>query len=153
MNATKTSFQIVDGQQIEWQNNGSTPALKWVDSAGNNWKALGYYQFDNNNEIYTIVVTKYIQLDGQVDWVFYEQYPIVADASKWRILSTGVVIPNTDGIPSALDVDGNIVNFNGWVTNSKYFTIGIGYNPSGANVNINYWVCLEIAEREGLVIV
>jgi hypothetical protein len=153
MDATKTSFQTVQGQQIEWQANGSAPALKWVDASGNNWRAIASYQFDSNLEVYTTVVSKYLQLGGVGEWLFIEQYYITADGSKYRILATGELIPSIDGIPSALDVNGNIVNPMGWVTNSKYFTIGIGYNPSGAIVSINYWVYLEIAEKEGLIIV
>lgn len=153
MNATKTSFALVNSEYQEWEANGAIPALKWVDAAGNSWRAMAAYQFDSANEVYTIVVNKYLQLNGRTDWLFVESYPITADHSKYRILATGALIPSIDGIPSALDAVGNIVDPMGWVYNSKYFTIGIGYNPSGANVNINHWVYIEIAEREGLTIV
>lgn len=153
MNATKTSFQMVNGELIEWQANGAIPTLKWVDAAGNNWRAMAAYQFDSVSEVYTILVKKYVQLSGTTDWILAVGYPITADNSKYRILATGALVPDPTGIPEAIDALGNIVDPMGWVYNSKYFTIGIGYNPSGANVNINYWVYLEVAEREGLTIV
>lgn len=153
MNATKTSFQVINGEQIEWDKNGSIPALKWVDTEGNNWRTLASYQFDSDNETYVTIVKKYLQLAGTTDWILARTYPIVADQTKFRILATGLLIENTDGIPSALDNSGNIVDPMGWVTNSKYFTIGIGYNPSGAPVSINYWIYLEMADKEGLTIV
>lgn len=217
MNATKTSFQLVDGTLVEWQKNGSVPALKWVDGGGNNWKALASYQFDNNNEVYCVVVSKYLKLAGTTEWIFTEQYNIISNNNEYRVLGTGQLIkgnqrgsydasvnlyPDTNGsgaggeiikgdnwvttvagviggvnVPVgtpiiafadnpaqdptkwgfdyvwALDNMGNIVNPMGWLGSAKYFTIGIGYNPTGAPVSINYWVYIEIADREGLIIV
>lgn len=153
MDATKTSYQIVDGVLVEWNANGSIPALKWTDPAGNNWRAKAAYMFDSLTETYAIVVNKDLQLSGSPNWNPYSQYNITADHSKYRRLSTGEILPDITGIPAALDALGNIVAPTGWVYNSKYFTIAIGYNPSEAIVNINQWVYIEIAEEEGLTIV
>jgi hypothetical protein len=153
MDATKTSFQWQNSTWVEWQANGSAPALKWVDASGNNWRVIASYNFDSTQEIYTIVVHKYVQPVGTTEWIFSSQYNITADYTKYRRLSTGELLPSIDGIPEALDALGNIVDPTGWVYNSKYFTIGIGYNPSGAIVSINYWIYLEMAEDEGLTVV
>lgn len=153
MNATKTSFQVIDGEFIQWDANGAIPTLVWVDAAGNNWRAMSAYQFDSVGEVYTIIVSKYLQLAGTTDWLLTETYPITADNTKYRILATGALVTDITGIPEALDSLGNIVDINGWVYNSKYFTIGIGYNPSGAIVSIDYWVYIEVAAHEGLTIV
>lgn len=153
MDAIKTSFQWANEDWQEMQANGSAPALKWTDPSENEWRAIASYQFDSKQEIYSILVTKYVKVCGTEKWLVYDQYVITADYSKYRRLSTGELLPSIDGIPEALDALGNIVEPTGWVYNSKYFTIGIGYNPTNAVVNINYWVYLEIADREGLTIV
>ena len=154
MNATKTSYEIVEGVLVEWDANGSIPALKWTDPAGNNWRAKGAYMFDSIIETYTIVVNKDLQLAGSPDWNPYSQYNITAVYTKYRRLSTGEILPSIDGIPAALDALGNIVDPTGWVYNSKYFTIGIGYNPTdAAGVSINAVVYAQIADKEGLTIV
>lgn len=153
MNATKTSFQLIDSAFVEWQANGSIPALKWVDAAGNNWRAMASYEFECTAEVYTILVKKYVQLVGTTDWILAVIYPITADSSKYRILATGALVPDPTGIPEALDALGNVVDINGWVYNSKFFTMMIGYNTFSQIVSINYWVYLEIADREGLTII
>jgi hypothetical protein len=153
MQAYKTSFQRNELQQwIEWQANGSAPGLKWTDANNVEWRAVASYQFDSTSEVYTILVSKYIRVPGTENWILDKEYPIVADYTKFRKFSTGELIPDITGIPAALDGLGNVVDPNGWVYNSKYFTILIGYNLFNIPVSINYWVYLEIAEYEGLTI-
>lgn len=217
MNATETSFQVVNGEYVEWAANGAVPALKWTDSSGNKWRAMASYQFDLANEIYTIVVSKFLQLGGIGDWMPVPGYVITADYTKTRILNTGALVlgdnrgdydassnlfPETGGsgdlgairlgdywtisvggtlngtpvvpgdkvyalvnnpgqvganwsftYPSALNSTGSVINPVGWLPNSKFFTIMIGYNSFGQIVSINYWVYVEIAAYEGLTIV
>ena len=217
MNATETSFQVINGEFIEWTANGSVPALKWTDALGNNWRAMASYQFDSTSEVYTILVSKYLQPNGIGSWVFKEEYPITADETKTRILNTGALVlgdyrgdydassdtfPSTGGsgnlgeiilgdywtigvggtlngtpvvpgdkiyalannpgqtgsnwsfaYPNALNSTGVVINPAGWLPNSKFFTLMIGYNAFGQIVSINYWVYLEIADKEHLTIV
>lgn len=153
MNATKATYQQVNSEIILWDANGSIPALLWVDANSNNWRVRASYQFDSNTEVYAIVVTKELKLNGTTDWVHYSQYEIIADYSKYRILSTGIIVEDITGIPAALDADGNVVDPDGWVYNSKFFTMLVGYNDSATVVSINHWVYIEMASAEGLTIV
>lgn len=96
MDATKTSFDLEENQWVEKAAHGAVPALKWTDSSGNNFRALGLYVFDNLNEIYTVRVLKQIQPIGLTKWIEHSQYNLTADKTKYRILGTGEAI---NGLP------------------------------------------------------
>lgn len=155
MIATKTSYQPVNGEWVQWDANGDIPALTWTDAHGNQWRATAAYFFDSAAGAYSIPVQKWVKPFGTSEWIKDGYYSIVADQSKYRRLSTGSLLTweeiESGPIPSAIDSLGNIVEPTGWVYNSKYFTISIGYNPYDLPVNINDWVYLEIADKEGLV--
>lgn len=147
MNAIKKSYQKINNELIE-QVYGSIPAVYWTDENGNNFRALAMcLPFYNDQEIYMVDVKVQVQPNGLPDWLFIREYKLSADDSKYRSLTTGELTDST----IALDENGNLNP--GYVTNGKFFTIAIGYNPTGAIVNVFDWIYTNIADREGLTLI
>lgn len=164
MNATKINFDIVNGILTE-QKYGSIPALTWVDTFGNKYRAMCInLPFNNYNESYPAFIKKQIQPSGTTLWLDVEQYSITAEGNQFRDLSTGAIILNPDGsicadptlltppLTSALDSTGAVINPTGFVTNGKFFTLMIGYNISNQPLSVFNFVYTEIAEKENLTI-
>lgn len=162
--ATKKAYDYKNGEYVE-QVYGSIPFLEWQDENQNTFRAMALnLAFSTQDESYKVIISKEVKPKGLDKWLALEQYVLVADFSDWRWIATGQLVRNPDGticrdlntldpVPvSALDADGKIVRMDGCVTNGKYFTIGIGFNPSQSPVSVYYWIYLDIADKEGLTL-
>lgn len=142
--ATKKQYQLVNGNMVE-QPFGSIPAVFWTDNNGNSFRAFpSDLLFWNKDEIYIVKVKKEIKPNGLTDWLSHSEYNLTADSTKYRSLSTGLVVEASE----ALDENGVIKQ--GYFTNGKFFTVVLGYNPSNTPISLFNFIYSEIAEEEGV---
>jgi len=145
MDATKNQYQVINGVMTVSTPYGSIPAVEWTDANGNNFRAYpSNLLFYNSEEVYIVQVVKELKGVGLTDWVIYDQYQLTAGSNKFRALATGQEV----GPDVALDANGNLNA--GYVTNGKFFTIALGYNPSNTSPGVFQYVYSEIAKYEGL---
>jgi len=149
MNATKNQYQMINGVMTPTPPYGSIPAVEWTDANGNTFRAFPTdLLFYNSEEVYIVKIKKEIKPNGMADWITFSEYPMIADATKWRSLQTGTLVT----ADVALDGNGNLNP--GYVTNGKFFSIMLGYNPGGINqLGVFEWIYIEIADYESVTIV
>lgn len=147
MDAVKKQYQLINGEKVEYPY-GSIPGLYWTDANGNNYRAFAAnLLFYNSAEEYIVVVDVEVQPNGTTFWLKKESFNMIADDKKWRVLQTGALATYEE----AHDQDGNLNP--GYVTNGNFFSIVLGYNPTGAPVSVFEWIYIEIADYYQLNIV
>lgn len=151
MNATKKQFQLINGVMVE-QVNGSIPTVEWVDANGNTFRAFPTdLLFFNSEETYIVKVRKQIKPSGLTEFIPFADYQLIADTSKYRNLTTGLVVDKSVAVTT--DENGNETINPGFATNGKFFTIMLGYNVPQLPLSVFNYIYSEIAEEEGVTLV